>query len=179
MPLAAHVHKAHIQCRDAYDALEVAVNRFLLESKARTFMQADAEVFPSLRALMEQLPTQTDRTVEQTEFSSSPLLLRLLSLPQSCWGYSHKISSSNHRRGPAASQSGRVRWACELSATKSAPAGVPCWKLSDLKRTTSTQRSFTTCCQTMSGQRSSDEPAFQRDRWPRCAASFQVRFAAS
>jgi hypothetical protein len=55
-------------CRDAYDALEVAVNRFLLESKARPFMQADAEVFPSLRALMEQLPTQTDRTVEQTEF---------------------------------------------------------------------------------------------------------------
>ena len=49
-------------CRDAYDALEVAVNRFLLESKARLFMQAGAEVFPGLRALMEQLPTQTDRT---------------------------------------------------------------------------------------------------------------------
>jgi hypothetical protein len=60
--------QAAYTCRDAYDALEVAVNRFLLESKARTFMQADAEVFPSLRALMEQLPTQTDRTVEQTEF---------------------------------------------------------------------------------------------------------------
>ena len=29
-------------CRDAYDALEVAVNRFLLESKARFFMQAGA-----------------------------------------------------------------------------------------------------------------------------------------
>jgi hypothetical protein len=32
-------------CRDAYDALEVAVNRLLLESKASKFMLAGAEVF--------------------------------------------------------------------------------------------------------------------------------------
>ncbi|HET9184330.1 MAG TPA: strawberry notch family protein [Candidatus Angelobacter sp.] len=64
-------------CRDAYDALEAAVNRFLLEGKAQDFMQAGADAFPALRALIEQLPTQTDRTAEQTElqqFSTPPTI---------------------------------------------------------------------------------------------------------
>jgi hypothetical protein len=64
-------------CRDAYDALEAAVNRYLLESKARPLMQAEAEPFATLRALLEQVPTQTDRTAEQTElqqFSTPPTI---------------------------------------------------------------------------------------------------------
>jgi predicted RNA methylase len=63
--------------RDAYDALETAVNRYLLESKARELMQMDGKEAISfhLRPLTEQLPRQTDRTAEQTElqqFSTPP-----------------------------------------------------------------------------------------------------------
>jgi protein strawberry notch len=68
--------------RDAYDALETAVNRMLLEGKARELMRMSAgeALTNHLRPLMKQLPTQTDRTNEQTElqqFSSPPALAYL------------------------------------------------------------------------------------------------------
>ena len=68
--------------RDAYDALEIAVNNYLLERHARTLMQMDAtEALASvLRPLMKRLPRQSDRTLEQTElqqFSTPPTLAYL------------------------------------------------------------------------------------------------------
>jgi predicted RNA methylase len=65
--------------RDAYDALEIAVNNYLLETHARELMQMDvAEALASvLRPLMKRLPRQCDRTLEQTElqqFSTPPTL---------------------------------------------------------------------------------------------------------
>src|SRR5678816_432742 len=65
--------------RDAYDALEIAVNNYLLEKHARELMQMDVrEALASvLRPLLQRLPTQTDRTLEQTElqqFSTPPTL---------------------------------------------------------------------------------------------------------
>src|SRR5262245_6136339 len=55
--------------RDAYDAMEAAANRYLLEGKAREFMRMEAREAISfhLRPFTEQLPRQTDRTNEQTE----------------------------------------------------------------------------------------------------------------
>src|SRR5215216_2556573 len=76
--------------RDAYDALEVAVNK-RLETSARELMRADfnCAVKSILRPLIERLPRQSDRTLEQTElqqFSTPPtiayLVARLLN-PQS------------------------------------------------------------------------------------------------
>src|SRR6266849_3609960 len=60
--------------RDAYDALETAVNKHLLETEARALMTMNAEAFATLSALTDRLATQTDRTLEQTEFQqfSSP-----------------------------------------------------------------------------------------------------------
>src|SRR6185369_4568834 len=65
--------------RDAYDALEIAVNNYLLEKHARELMQMDVrEALSSvLRPLLQRLPTQTDRSLEQTElqqFSTPPTL---------------------------------------------------------------------------------------------------------
>src|SRR5215470_14873837 len=54
--------------RDAYDALETAVNKHLLEGLAKELMKADARAFADLDSLTARLSTQTDRTVEQTEF---------------------------------------------------------------------------------------------------------------
>jgi len=55
--------------RDAYDAIETAVNKYLLETAAQGLMTCDAAAaFAKLRSLMQRLPTQTDRTQEQTEF---------------------------------------------------------------------------------------------------------------
>lgn len=54
--------------RDAYDALETAVNKHLLESHAQALLHVDAEAFASLSDLTDRLATQTDRTLEQTEF---------------------------------------------------------------------------------------------------------------
>ena len=66
--------------RDAYDALETAVNRYLLTTKAQALMQMNAEAFADLRALIARLPTQADRTLEQTEFQqfSTPPTLAFL-----------------------------------------------------------------------------------------------------
>jgi hypothetical protein len=65
--------------RDAYDAVEIAVNKFLLERHAAQLMQMDVtEALASvLRPLMLRLPRQTDRTLEQNElqqFSTPPTL---------------------------------------------------------------------------------------------------------
>lgn len=65
--------------RDAYDAVEIAVNNYLLETHARELMQMDVtEALASvLRPLMQRLPRQSDRTQEQTElqqFSTPPTL---------------------------------------------------------------------------------------------------------
>jgi hypothetical protein len=65
--------------RDAYDAVEIAVNNYLLEKHARELMQMDVtEALASvLRPLMQRLPRQTDRTLEQNElqqFSTPPTL---------------------------------------------------------------------------------------------------------
>jgi hypothetical protein len=68
--------------RDAYDAVEIAVNNYLLERHAGELMQMDVtEALASvLRPLMQRLPRQTDRTLEQTElqqFSTPPTLAYL------------------------------------------------------------------------------------------------------
>src|SRR5712691_9641359 len=68
--------------RDAYDALEIAVNNYLLEKHARELMQMDVtEALASvLRPLMKRLPRQCDRTLEQSElqqFSTPPTLAYL------------------------------------------------------------------------------------------------------
>jgi len=65
--------------RDAYDAVEIAVNNHLLEQHAAKLMQMDVrEALASvLRPLLRRLPTQTDRTLEQNElqqFSTPPTL---------------------------------------------------------------------------------------------------------
>jgi len=65
--------------RDAYDAVEIAVNNYLLEKHAAELMQMDVtEALASvLRPLMQRLPRQTDRTLEQNElqqFSTPPTL---------------------------------------------------------------------------------------------------------
>jgi hypothetical protein len=70
--------------RDAYDAVEIAVNNYLLEKHAAQLMQMDVtEALASvLRPLMQRLPRQTDRTLEQTElqqFSTPPTLAYLAS----------------------------------------------------------------------------------------------------
>src|SRR5436190_19410743 len=62
--------------RHAYDSLEIAVNGYLLEN-AQTLMRMDlGKVLSSvLRPLIKRLPTQTDRTLEQSElqqFSTPP-----------------------------------------------------------------------------------------------------------
>ena len=67
--------------RDAYDALEVAVNKYL-DSQARELMQMDvSEALASvLRPLTKRLARQCDRTLEQTElqqFSTPPTLAYL------------------------------------------------------------------------------------------------------
>src|SRR5260370_745323 len=66
--------------RDAYDALETAVNKRLLEGDARAFMNASVKAFAALRSLTARLATQSDRTVEQTEFQqfSTPPAIALL-----------------------------------------------------------------------------------------------------
>ena len=68
--------------RDAYDAVEIAVNNYLLEKHAAELMQMDVtEALGSvLRPLMQRLPRQTDRTLEQNElqqFSTPPTLAYL------------------------------------------------------------------------------------------------------
>lgn len=65
--------------RDAYDALEVAVNNYLLEKHARELMQMDVcdALASVLRPLLQRLPTQSDRMLEQIElqqFSTPPTL---------------------------------------------------------------------------------------------------------
>jgi hypothetical protein len=66
--------------RDAYDALETAVSKHLLEGPAKELMKADAEAFTELGSFTARLPTQSDRTVEQAEFQqfSTPPALALL-----------------------------------------------------------------------------------------------------
>src|SRR5579859_2156982 len=54
--------------RDAYDALETAVNKFLFDTMAPGLLGEDADALPKLRSLLARLPAQTDRTEEQAEF---------------------------------------------------------------------------------------------------------------
>jgi hypothetical protein len=68
--------------RDAYDAVEIAVNNYLLEKHASELMQMGvAKALTSvLRPLMQRLPRQTDHTLEPTElqqFSTPPTLAYL------------------------------------------------------------------------------------------------------
>jgi protein strawberry notch len=63
--------------RDAYDALETAVNKFLFDTMAAELIGNDAEALGKLRACVSRLPTQSDRTHEQNElpqFSTPPTL---------------------------------------------------------------------------------------------------------
>ena len=55
-------------CRDAYDAQEAAVNQYLLETHVATLLADSNTAFGLLTSLTDRLATQTDRTVEQTEF---------------------------------------------------------------------------------------------------------------
>jgi hypothetical protein len=65
--------------RDAYDAMETAVNKYLL-GRAQTLLAQNAAAFGELNELTDRLPTQTDRTLEQAEFQqfSTPPALSLL-----------------------------------------------------------------------------------------------------
>ncbi len=55
--------------RDAYDAMETAVNRLLLGERAEELMRMGVDdALASLRSLTAQLPRQNDRTTEQAEF---------------------------------------------------------------------------------------------------------------
>ena len=65
--------------REAYDALEIAVSNYLLEQHARELMQMDVGdgLASVLRPLLERLPRQSDRTLEQIQlqqFSTPPTL---------------------------------------------------------------------------------------------------------
>src|ERR1051325_4519996 len=65
--------------RDAYDALEVAANNYLLQKQARELMRMDVcdALASVLRPLLQRLPRQSDRTLEQNElqqFSTPPTL---------------------------------------------------------------------------------------------------------
>src|ERR1051326_5958913 len=55
--------------RDAYDVLEIAVNKYLLEKHAQALMRIDVcnALGSVLRPLLRRLPRQSDRTLEQTE----------------------------------------------------------------------------------------------------------------
>src|SRR5947209_3893231 len=68
--------------REAYDAVEIAVNNYLLERHARELMQMDVSdaLTSVLHPLMKRLPRQCDRTLEQSElqqFSTPPTLAYL------------------------------------------------------------------------------------------------------
>jgi hypothetical protein len=54
--------------RDSYDALETAVNKFLLETMASKPGCPIQETLTELRMLLDRLPAQTSRTTEQIEF---------------------------------------------------------------------------------------------------------------
>src|SRR5579859_520796 len=54
--------------RDAYDAFEAAVNQHLLEDLAPGLLANDQKALPDLRRFLQRLPTQSDRTLEQTDF---------------------------------------------------------------------------------------------------------------
>src|SRR5262245_15538258 len=55
--------------RDAYDAMETAVNRLLVGERAEELMRMNVDdALARLRSLTAQLPRQSDRTTEQTEF---------------------------------------------------------------------------------------------------------------
>jgi hypothetical protein len=65
--------------RDAYDAMETAVNKHL-RAIAQTLLAQGASAFAALNQLTDRLPTQTDRTLEQSEFQqfSTPPALAFL-----------------------------------------------------------------------------------------------------
>ena len=65
--------------RDAYDALETAVNKYL-SKRAADLIRKERDGLAELRSLIARLPTQTDRTREQTEFQqfSTPPTLAFL-----------------------------------------------------------------------------------------------------
>jgi len=65
--------------RDAYDAMETAVNKYLL-GRARPLLEQVDVAFAELNELTDRLPTQTDRTLEQAEFQqfSTPPALAFL-----------------------------------------------------------------------------------------------------
>jgi hypothetical protein len=54
--------------RDAYDALELGVNAYLLDNRDRLLSQEPQKTLQELRGLLKKLPTQTDRTDEQLKF---------------------------------------------------------------------------------------------------------------
>src|SRR5207237_9017194 len=60
--------------RDAYDAVEIAVNNYLLEKHARELMQMDARdaLTSVLRPLMKRLPRHCDRTLAQSQLQPIP-----------------------------------------------------------------------------------------------------------
>jgi hypothetical protein len=63
--------------KEAYDAVEAAVNRWVLANGARLAMLEPPAALAELRALLMKLPRQTDRTIEQEElqqFSTPPTL---------------------------------------------------------------------------------------------------------
>ncbi len=67
--------------RDAYDALEAGLNRFLL-ARGRALLEEPRRALDELRGLCARLPTQTDRTHEQDELQqfSTPAPLALVAL---------------------------------------------------------------------------------------------------
>jgi len=61
--------KGTYSSRDAYDAMETAVNRLLLGERAEELMRMNVDdALARLRSITAQLPRQSDRTIEQMEF---------------------------------------------------------------------------------------------------------------
>ena len=103
--------------RDAYDAVEIAVNNHLLEKHAAELMQMDVtEALASvLRPLMQRLPRQSDRTLEQTElqqFSTPPTLAYLAArlLESEADRYCLRAISRNRKPRDLASRSWRTSY---------------------------------------------------------------------
>ena len=140
--------EAKYTARDAYDALEVAVNKYLLEKHARALMQMNAcgALASVLRPLLKRLPRQSDRTLEQTElqqFSTPPTLAyfaaRLLDL-----------NPSDIVLEPSAGTGSLAIWphaiGARVIATRRARGDIRCFAVSLISRYyRSTQKSSTTC----------------------------------
>jgi type I restriction-modification system DNA methylase subunit len=131
--------------RDAYDALETAVNKFLFDTMAAELIKTESEALDKLSGLLKRLPTQSDRTEEQNELQqfSTPPTLALIAAKLL------DAKSGDTVLEPSAGTGSLAVWAQALVrasyATKSIPDAVNCSGQSlALRHTPSTRKSLTT-----------------------------------